>query len=132
MWESLRRDWGIDYVLCGRVWGGFGGVSLCCVCESFVWVWGCELCCVLYSFCLFVGLSLCCVWYRLERVWKKRVCAVCVIVFNGFGGLIFCCVWESLGRNWGSDLVLCVRDFGVGLGNECVLCVGEFKAGLGD
>jgi len=57
---------------------------------------------------------------------------VCGIVFNGFGGLIFCCVWESLGRDWGSDFVLCVRDFGVGLGNECVLCVGEFKAGLGN
>ena len=41
-----------------------------------------------------------------------------------------CCVWERLGRVWGSEFVLCVREFGVGLGNECVPCVGEIWVGL--
>ena len=41
-------------------------------------------------------------------------------------------MWESLGRVCGSDFVLCVGRFGVGMGNEFVLCVVEFKAGLRD
>ena len=57
------------------------------------------------------------------------MCAVCEIVWNIFGGLYLSCVRESLGRVWGSEFVLCVRVFVVGLGNECVLCVGEFGAG---
>jgi len=31
--------------VCGRVWGGLVGVSLCCMWDSLVWVWGSE--CVL-------------------------------------------------------------------------------------
>jgi len=42
-----------------------------------------------------------------------------------------CCVWDSLWRVLGSEVVLCVREFGVILGNDCVLCVGEIGAGLG-
>jgi len=40
---------------------------------------------------------------------------VCGRVWGGFGGVILCCVWESLGLVLGSDFVLCVELFGVGL-----------------
>ena len=40
------RVWGVfvGVSLCclWGVWGGFGGVCLCCVCDSLVWVWGSE------------------------------------------------------------------------------------------
>ena len=88
----------------------FGGVSLFCVWDSFVWVWGSE--CVL-----------CVGEIRAD-----------------FGGVRLCCVWESLGRVWGSEFVLCVGQFVVGLWDsvfavcgtvcsvsgvsESVLCVG--------
>ena len=59
------------------------------------------------------------------------MCAVCGIVFNVFGGLIFfvcgsgwgglgvvilCCVWDGLVWVWGSEVVLCMGQFGVGFG----------------
>jgi len=28
--------------VCERDWGGFGGVILCCVWDSLLWVWGSE------------------------------------------------------------------------------------------
>jgi len=43
-----------------------------------------------------------------------------------------CCVWGRLWRVWGSDFVLFVREFCVGLGIERVLCVSEIGAGLGE
>jgi len=54
--------------VCGRVWCGFGGVSVCCVWESLVWVWGseCVLCVGQFGACLEV-VSVCCVWESL--VW---------------------------------------------------------------
>jgi len=48
---------------------------------------------------------------------------VCGRVWSGFGGVSFFCVWESLGLVWGSEFVLFLIEFGVGLGNEGVLCV---------
>jgi len=41
---------------------------------------------------------------------------VCGRDWGGFGGVSLCCVWDSLGRVWGSEVVLCVGAFGVGLG----------------
>jgi len=43
-----------------------------------------------------------------------------------------CCVWERLWRVWGSEFLLFVREFGVGLGNERLLCLGEIGAVLGE
>ena len=37
-------------------------------------------------------------------------------VWSGFGVVSVCCVWDSLERVWGSECVLCVGEFGVGLG----------------
>ena len=50
-------------VVCGTVWSGYGGVNVCCVLDSFVWVWGSE--------CVF------CVWESLEWVWGSE-CVLCV------------------------------------------------------
>ena len=72
--------------MCGRDWGGFGGVSLCCVWDSVVWVWGSE-----YVLC--VG--------QFGAGLGERVCAVCGRVWGGNGGVYF---------------VLCVVEFCVGLG----------------
>jgi len=71
--------------VCKSVWCGFGGVSLCCVWESFVSVWGSE-----YVLCVgqFVA---------------------------GFGGVSLCCVCESLVWVLGSEFVLCVGEYGAGL-----------------
>jgi len=33
-----------------------------------------------------------------------------------FGGVSLCCVWDSLGWVWGSEFLLCVGQYGVGLG----------------
>jgi len=33
-------------------------------------------------------------------------------------------------RVWGSEFVLCLREFVVGLGIECLLCEGQFVGGL--
>ena len=44
------------------------------------------------------------------------VCAECGTVWCGFGGVSVCCVWDSLVWVWGSECVLCVGQFGVGLG----------------
>ena len=41
-------------------------------------------------------------------------------------------MWKSLGRVWGSEFVLFLREFGVGLGKEGVLCVGENGACFGE
>ena len=43
----------------GRVWCGFGGVILCCVNDSSLWVWGSL--CVLFAGQYFVGLGSECV-----------------------------------------------------------------------
>jgi len=50
----------------GRVWDLFGGVNLCCVWESLVWVWGSD--------CMFV-------WERLGRVWVSEF-VLCVGQFE--------------------------------------------------
>ena len=55
---------------------------------------------------------------------------MCGAVWCGFGGVSVCCVWDSLVWVWGSECVLCVGQFGVGLGSECVLCVEQFVVGL--
>jgi len=47
----------------------------------------------------FVGVSVCCVWDSL--VW--------------FVGVSLCCVWDSLELVCGSECVLCVGQFGLGL-----------------
>jgi len=54
---------------------------------------------------------------------------VCGTVRCGLGGVRLCCLWDSLGRVRGSEIVLCVREFGVGLAYECALCVREIGAG---
>ena len=41
--------------VCGRVWCGFGGVSVCCVCESLVWVCGIECVLCVGQFCVGLG-----------------------------------------------------------------------------
>ena len=52
------------------------------------------------TFCFgFEGVSVCCVWYSL--VWIL--------------GVSVCCVWDSLVWVWGSEFVLCVGQFVVGL-----------------
>ena len=102
--------------MCGTVWCVFGGLSVCyvwdslgrvlwsdfvlCV-DSLVWFWGSE-------FVLFVG--------QFGVGLGEWVCAVCGIVWGGFGGcesvlcvghfrsclevVVVCCVWESLERVW--------------------------------
>ena len=59
---------------------------MCCVWDSFVWVWGSE--CVL-----------CVAQFGV-----------------GFVGVSLCCVWDSFVWVWGSECVLCVLQFVVGLG----------------
>ena len=87
--------------MCGRVCSGFVEVSLCCVWESFVSVWGSEyVLCVVHF------------WAGLGEL----VCAVCVRVWCGFWGVSLCCVWESMERVWTSEFLLCVGEFGSGLG----------------
>ena len=58
--------------VCGTVCCGFGGVSLCCVWDIFVWVWESECLLCVGQFC--VGLVECGVLYVVE---------FCV----GFGGM---------------------------------------------
>jgi len=70
----------------GTVLCGFGGVSLCRVWESLMWVCGSE--------CLL------CVGQFGVGLW----------------GMSLCCVWDSLVWVWGSKFVLCVGQFGAGLG----------------
>ena len=43
-----------------------------------------------------------------------------------------CCVWDSLGRVWGSKFVMCGRDWMCVWGSDIVLCVGEFGEVLGE
>ena len=86
--------------MCGRVWFGFGGVSVCCVWDSLVWVCGSE--CVL------------CVGQFGVGLWERE-CALCGTVWCGFGGVSVCCVWESLVWVCGSECVLRVGEFGVDL-----------------
>ena len=42
-------------------------------------------------------------------------CAVCGTVWGGSGGVRLCCVWENLMCVCGSEFVLCVGQFCVGL-----------------
>jgi len=44
------------------------------------------------------------------------VCVVCWTLWSGFGGVSECCVWDCLEWVWGSECVLCVGQFCVGLG----------------
>jgi len=44
------------------------------------------------------------------------VCAVIGRYWGGFGGVSLCCVWESMVWVWGSEFLLCVGQYGVGLG----------------
>ena len=51
------------------------------------------------------------------------MCAVCGTVWCGFGGLSVWCVGNSLLWVCGSEYVLCVGKFGVGLGKRvCGVC----------
>ena len=63
MWESLGLVWGSEFVLCvGQFCVGLGE-CVCAVCGT---VWG-----------GFVGVSLCCVWENLGRVrWSEFVLCV--------------------------------------------------------
>ena len=77
----------------GRVWGEFGGGSLCCLWESFVSVW-------VSNYVLCVG--------QFGAGLGELFCAVCERVWCGFGGVSLCCVCESLGLVLESEIVLCV------------------------
>jgi len=86
--------WGSEYVLCvGQFVAGFVGVSLCCVCESLVWVLGSE-------FVLCVG--------EYGAGLEEWVFDVCARVCSWFGGVSLCCVWDRLVRVWGSGFLLSV------------------------
>jgi len=63
--------------VCVRVWGGFGGVSLCCVWDSTVWDWGSEFVQCVGQFGAGLG---------------ELVCAVCGSFWSGFGRVNLCCV----------------------------------------
>ena len=82
-------------MLCGTFLCAFEGVSVCCVWDSLVWVWGIE--CVLCVVQFFVGLGDC-------------VCAVCGTVLCVFWGVCVCCVWDSFFR-FGGVWVFCVWDY---------------------
>ena len=73
------------FAVCGRVWGGFGGLSFCCVWESLGRFWGIE-------FLLCVG--------EFGAGLGECVCSVCGAVFCGIVGVSVCCVWDSLERVW--------------------------------
>ena len=55
--------------MCGRFWGGFVAVNLCCVWDRFLWDCGseCMLCVVQFGACLEI-VGVCFVWENLERV----------------------------------------------------------------
>jgi len=117
--------------VCGREWCEFGVVSLCCVWDSLLWVWGSE--CLLCVGEFGAGLVDC-------------VFAVCGRVWGVFGGMCLFCVWGSYLWDCGSECVLCVGQFGACLEIVSVccvwdslervwwidfeLCVGEIRAGL--
>jgi len=86
------------FAVCGRVWGAFGGVSLCCVWERLVWVWGSE--CVLCVGQFGVGLGECVfvVCGRVSCGFGELLCSVCGRVSCRFMGVSLCYVWDSLGR----------------------------------
>ena len=87
--------------MCGTVWCGFGGVSIFCVWDRLLRVWGSEFVLCVGQFG--VGLGEC-------------VCAVCGTDLGVSRRVSLCCVWESLVLVWGCECVLCVGQFGVGLG----------------
>jgi len=62
--------------VCGTVWCGFVGVSVCCVWDS---LGG------------FRGVSLC-RGGQFAAGFGERVCAVCGIDFGGFGAVSVCCI----------------------------------------
>ena len=88
--------------MCGKVWCGYGSVSVCCLWDS--WVWVCERECMLCVGLIVVGL-----W--------ERVCAELGRICYGFVR---------------SECVLCVGQIGVGMGSEFVLYVGQFGVGMGE
>ena len=99
--------------MCGKVWRGFVGVSVCCVWDSLLLVCGSE--CVLFVGQFGVGFWEC-VCAMCGKIWCGFVgvsCAVSGSVWCWFVGVSVCCVWEILER--------------VSVG-ECVLCVGLFGA----
>ena len=92
----------------------FGGVSVCCVWDSLVWVWVSE-------FLLCVG------QFRVGL--RELVCAACGRNLYRFRGVSLCCVWDSLFRVWGILCCMCESLVWV-LESEFVLCVGEYGVGL--
>jgi len=44
------------------------------------------------------------------------VSVVCETLWSGLRGVSVCCLWDSLEWVWGSECVLFVGQFGVGLG----------------
>jgi len=98
-------------VVCGTVWCGFGGVDVCSLLDSLGRVWGVSVCCVCDSLVwicssesvLFVGkfgvvfwseCMLCVVQFCVGL--GEWVCAVCGTVWCGFVGVSVYCLWESL------------------------------------
>jgi len=73
----------------------------------------CVVCGIFWSG--FGGVSVLCVGHFGVNVGEK-VYVVFGTVWNVFGRVIVCCVWDSLEWVWGSECVLCVRQFDVGLG----------------
>jgi len=67
--------------VCGRVSCGFGGVILCCVWDSLVWVWGREVVVCVGEFGVGMG---------------ERMFAACGKFSCGFRGVSLC----FFGRDW--------------------------------
>jgi len=105
-------------VLCVGEFGvSLGEVSVFCMWESLVWVWGSE--CVLCVGQFGVGLG-------------ERVCGVCGRVWWGFGKVSRCCGWESFVWVGGVSVCYVLERWVWDWGRECVVFVGEFGVGLGE
>ena len=115
--------------------------------EQFVWVWGSEflLCVGLYGVglgeCVCAVCGRACVGLGSECVLclgefnvglRNCVCAVCGRVVCVFGGVSVCCVWDKFAWDRGV-IVCCVWENLVWIwGSECVLGVGVFVVGLSE
>jgi len=55
---------------------------------------------------------------------------VCRTVWCGFVGVSLCCVWYRLVWVWGSDCVLCLVQFGVGLWERVFVVCGKVWCGF--
>ena len=67
VWESLVWFWGSECVVCGTVWSGFMGVSVCCVWDSLERVCGCEYAAGGFVVCMCV-VCVCGVWVSLYEL----------------------------------------------------------------